>query len=63
MSVLSHTQKLNSTAEFIKEVEDVTLARVKEAAAKVFKTYPTVVVIGGNTHAVPTAESFHSKLR
>ena len=63
VNVLSHTQKLNSTAEFIKEVEDVTLARVKEAAAKVFKTYPTVVVIGGNTHAVPTAESFHSKLR
>lgn len=62
VTTLAQTNKLSSTDEFIKEVEDVTLKRVKDTAAKMFKTFPTVVVIGGNTHAVPNAQSFHNKL-
>ena len=59
----AHLNVLKTTSEFVKEINDVSLKRVKDTAAKMFKTFPTVVVIGGNTHAVPSAEKLHSKLR
>ena len=54
---------LKTNSDFVKEVNEVTRKRVIDTATKMFKTFPTVVVIGGNTHAVPSAEAFHNKLR
>ena len=63
VSTLAQTGKLNSTNDFLKEIENVTLEKVKNSASAIFKTFPTVVVIGGNTHAVPNASAFHNKLK
>lgn len=63
VATMHQTGQLRSTADFVKDVEDVTLDRVKATAAKIFKSFPTVVAIGGNTHDVPDAEAFFAKLK
>jgi predicted Zn-dependent peptidase len=60
---LSQFGTLETLSDKIKHIENVTLDSVKATAAKLLKTRPTVVAIGGNIHAVPTADTFQSKLR
>jgi len=59
----SQTGKLAGYENFEKEIDDVTTDQVKKAAATIFKSKPTLVVLGGNPHGILTAQTFQEKLR
>jgi predicted Zn-dependent peptidase len=44
-------------------VKNVTAERVRSVAANLIKTAPTLIVQGGNTHEVPSADKFHARLK
>lgn len=61
--MLAYTKKVTGTEDFVKSVEEVNKDKVKSLVEVLQKSFPTIVVIGGNPNAVPNAEVFHNKLR
>ncbi|CAG9315819.1 unnamed protein product [Blepharisma stoltei] len=59
----AQTGELKGYEDFEKNIESVTTDQVRKAAAAMLKSYPTVVVLGGNPHGILSAQSFQEKLR
>jgi predicted Zn-dependent peptidase len=52
------------TLEIVEEqVAKVTSESVRSVAANLLKSAPTLIVQGGNTHQVPSADKFHARLK
>jgi len=57
------TGKLLSEEDNLKMIDAVTTDQVKNAAKKMLQSYPTLVVLGRDTHGIYTADKFHSNLK
>mmetsp|Transcript_29273 Transcript_29273/g.52348 ORF Transcript_29273/g.52348 Transcript_29273/m.52348 type:complete len:468 (-) Transcript_29273:3548-4951(-) len=57
------TGKAYTVEEAVASVQQVTADQVKQFVAKALKTPPTLVVVGGDNHSVPSADKFASRLK
>lgn len=59
----SQTGKIETLEEMGRKIHAVSLQSAKDAAGKILKSPVTLVVIGGNPHAVPSADAIQARLQ
>jgi len=54
--------KLPPDSDYMQMIDGVTTEQVRKVAERVIRTNPSLVVLGGDTHAIPSADIFHKYL-
>lgn len=63
MKNVAVTGKTYTVEEMVAAVQQVTVEQVKQFVSKALKSPPTLVVVGGDNHSVPSADKFASRLK